>query len=357
MRNRVSLPLCFAFSLLLSGFEVSFLFAQEQRAQDTPVMDSVATVAAPAATITPRPKSVQIVEWELQMAESNFALNSSNGNRSRLLMALERFVVSICMPTLAKQIIHKSIPDTDECKRTLAELLSLDTENPVAVCARDGIDSKSCASASRSQAVEAYTLSSYRDSFSGNPETAEMDLAFKLADEKNVEQIKKVQIELGALGTAGLAGGVPPTLSPLDISKQRNLFRQYLLLSCNTWRVAFVRRKLDAYVENRNKGTKGIDQLKAEIDKLSGEALPTASPTPLNGEFTRVRYISQRCDSAIARVIRERPEMSLPSCLKYGPYSTECVKSRRQELMIPRADASSGSASSSASRPGGLEEF
>src|SRR5690606_4225125 len=61
-----------------------------------------------------------------------------------------------CMPHVMQSLQYAGSPKDPVCLETIDRVLKIDVENPIAICARDGIDSKSCESAFAAQEREVY---------------------------------------------------------------------------------------------------------------------------------------------------------------------------------------------------------
>jgi hypothetical protein len=84
----------------------------------------------------------------------------NEGLRSQFVFALERLVEVYCMPDLSVSLEYVGPATGEECLTHLEELETFHPNNPVALCARHGIDSDSCIDAYRSQFISNYSAPS-----------------------------------------------------------------------------------------------------------------------------------------------------------------------------------------------------
>jgi len=302
--------------------------------------------------------------WEAQAAESSFELNQSLSNRSRYLSALENLVGPICMPNLFSTLKHDKPSEDSNCQLYLEKLLNLDEANPIGICARDGIDSSTCQTVNDGQIVETYKIRSdlYDDA---NDDKAELDLAFKLDQERNKDSAMK-----SMQSVMQIINSMPATPSPEALSKYqqdlRGAMQKLLRQSCKMSRVHFEkgvdRRFATPPTRTSLKAQEKASQTKKlldELQKLSGDdAPPTPSPTPKKDSLVRVRYISEMCSAAIAQVLGRDNHIALTTCFKFGFYSKDCVTALRQEKQflaaLPKPQAN-GTPDPNAHKP--FEEF
>lgn len=123
------------------------------------VLTSPTPIRPPTESVTAGAPPSQINELlavEIELGEASVKANDSEESRSQLLVAYEKALLSTCYRDFAATLQLPPAPPGGECQRFIEETLQLNAGNPVAVCARVGIDSPVCAQAYTAQVVQPY---------------------------------------------------------------------------------------------------------------------------------------------------------------------------------------------------------
>ena len=255
--------------------------------------------ASPAQPLS----SSEVISWEQQMAQSAFELNPSIENRAELVHVLERLTQVSCMYELPKLLVYVGGSEEIECLKAVRSLLDLQQNNPVAICARDGIDAGTCQQAYKEQVVEA-----------GN-----FEAPARLAQLSNdLEQ--------------ALSRYQQSSSTPADTLNFRRAAHKSLTEIC---------RKTGLRLE-ANSSELNID-----------------SPVDQAPNFKRTRLVSRECLSATDKVQSVDPNGPVAICFRDGGFTPSCTKARRRERdeMRVQAGANKPNAQSKPDQGAGFSEF
>lgn len=107
-------------------------------------------------------KTLEYALLEYGMLENRRQQGMNVNLQSQLVFVLERLVEVYCMPDLPKTLEYVGPATGEQCLHHLEELELKHAENPVALCARHGIDSDSCRDAYDNQYITTY-FQSFKD--------------------------------------------------------------------------------------------------------------------------------------------------------------------------------------------------
>ena len=153
-------------------------FAQEQ----TPAPSPLSVTPVTRSPLTSR----ELIDLRIQMAESGYDLQKTPENFSTMVVGYEDMVSALCMSGLHESLFHAANPTEPNCRRYLDKLLELFPEDPVGMCARDGIDSRNCYDQFAYQQVDTYTF--YDRNQPGQSSPLQLDL--KLSQDKDRPQLE-----------------------------------------------------------------------------------------------------------------------------------------------------------------------
>jgi hypothetical protein len=90
------------------------------------------------------------------MAENLYTKNPTDANRADMLASLEALVTRGCFGGLFKDDYRYDGPPVQGCNHYISKILGEDPENPIAVCAQNGIDSPRCQQTAAKQLVREF---------------------------------------------------------------------------------------------------------------------------------------------------------------------------------------------------------
>ena len=162
---------------------------------------AVCAVSAEAQELPPPPTierkvaigdPLQLLLLQAQMAEAAFSLNPAPERRDELVLAYEKLVGARCMAEVHKKLEYAGAPQDGQCLEYLARVFQMDADNPVAICARDGLGAETCKTAYLNQRIQEFN-------FNAEPESKDQlsaELRQKLQLAKTEEQVEKLSAEL-----------------------------------------------------------------------------------------------------------------------------------------------------------------
>jgi hypothetical protein len=294
---------------------------------------------------------IELAEWQAQLVLSSYQLHQTDKNLSSVLTANEKLIALTCMPDLPKTLQWSGSPSDPTCLRYIEETLKFDAENPMALCARDGIDSRSCEEAYAAQQVFAY---SERFPLWGSEDGGGTDLDLDI-DSRSGEEGKISLLTSDLMRFEGLQsmGGENEKIYAPQVKKLR---RELLHVTC---RIA----KLKIETPKTKFGEEGTPRSDAESSaaKFLGESTPQESPSAMDeivqalkpskvvgpskvrvrqDGIKRTRYISGPCDKLTSQILTKEPANSAATCMRVGEYSPDCIKAMRRQLALSASAAS-----------------
>ncbi|HMO01805.1 MAG TPA: hypothetical protein PKD37_02245 [Oligoflexia bacterium] len=335
----------------------------------------------------------QFLRWQLANAEDSFRVKPTIDNRAYLLMAYEKVVAKLCMPQLLNSLRHAGSPSDPLCLDYIQRVLKLHPGNSVAICARDGIDSKNCLRASELDRYEVFAVidSPQSDSFNplaGSFGSVDKELGSSFDDLARIipatgiqEQSDKIEKRLKDIFDVLKRGSqnynpfapkqVGPTPIPLPPSPnlrehpQKN--EQTNRLELEAFKLAFRLASLNCKnykIKLTGDTNTGYPQAFVNEDFFQEQ---TAMPTPDQNRFvikeipnlTRIYATPSRCGQKLAFIESGQIGFSETVCFQKGWYSIKCIaalreKRRKQEETKLFAGDEQGQASETRQ---GLEEF
>jgi hypothetical protein len=105
-------------------------------------------------------KALNLTEFKIEMGQTTVRVNPSDKNVSDLIAALEEYLNTTCLESLLKTLKYEGNPTDPLCIERTQQLLTLNPDNPVALCVRDGIDAPTCRESYPRQRLVPYTSSS-----------------------------------------------------------------------------------------------------------------------------------------------------------------------------------------------------
>lgn len=315
--------------------------------------------------------TLELMQWEARIAENAYATTNSERNLTALLSVYERIVAATCMPQLLKTLQHSGNPSDKICLRYIDETLKLDSENPVATCARDGIDSKSCDQAYAAQLTGTFPKDA---SLWVNDDSPGSELEQKLeAATEDTTQLSKLETELyrleglsqvnqenralhapqvRALTHKVIASACQRTklkivsllgdrTEPLDDELAQLLasasIRDQVLALPRSDRPHYLKQLKENAATQRDalerqgeiKGSP-MDQV---VEALAGDksSSRTGSARVRPDGLVRWHLISPACDERLKRAESRNLAGALAICVRQGDLAPDCIRARRRE--------------------------
>ncbi|MBN8549541.1 MAG: hypothetical protein J0M12_09520 [Deltaproteobacteria bacterium] len=358
---------------------------------------AAASVAPTRTTRKPGPlgSPKEIAQWQLDIAKSSYELRASERNITSVITAYERLIQFTCMPDLSTSLQHPGSPRDPECLKYLEATLALDGENPVATCARDGIDSRACSDAFAAQQTLPYSpLYPLWPPEEGGATDLDIVLASHGSDE---EQIAKLNAEVNSLESRGAFN---PKLREEVAPRLTEATSQLTELTCKT-----VKPKIEylfgmpgqqiksatipavAYSDQFREFLRSqpVEQRPAAIQKLLQSDMNSVDPRaadPNSGPMSEVlrelnpaqkrnpgvsrsrpdgvvrsRYLSPECLKLIEKTLAKTPGSSIAICARDGNSAPTCIQAKRNERSRANAKPSPRGAGSAVPNSKGEKNF
>ncbi len=326
--------------------------------------------SAPAGK-TPLASPLELLQWEASLAENGYNNQKSDKRLTNLIGVYERIIALACMPQLQKTLYYKGSPTDPTCLKYLDETFKIDPENPMALCARDGIDSKSCETAYDVQDVGSYSKDS--DLFPGedSPET-QLELNLDSSREEG-ENASTVESELYRLENAPLndpserqarqsqilqiynklirqscgraklklvilrgESGEPLPPEMIELLKDKSL-REQVGSSPPAQRLSSLQQIAAAQAANSALAPQDPNSPMDQVVKVLN-----ATKDPGTGRIIRVRQdgvlrwrlLTQTCQNSIKRARDRGQSASEIACAELGEFAPACIRGRRTERAL-----------------------
>jgi hypothetical protein len=278
---------------------------------------------------------LEILELQSMLAESEFLRDKTIEARSDLVNIYEQMVGPTCMPDLLSELSFSGMRGNRKCGELLDKLLELDQMNPMALCARDGIDSRSCRNAFAKTQFDTYSPEAMTTTGTGQNG---LDLEAKLASSRNAPMIEKLE---GILYNINFMSN--GKFSDEQKQKVRQTYAKLLTLTC-----FFPKLRLEplaggtgAAPSAPDKGLLG-EESGFENPGILGETHGDAPNERFQAGpnlFKRTRLLAGKCAHYINESLVLFPDFSPATCQKWGYYSPLCVDAKRRDRSKKRAEA------------------
>lgn len=343
-----------------------------------PPPPALTSTAGPALTpLPPLSRAVETLKLQASLAENGYGIDKSESSALALIVAYERLIGPLCMPALHRTLSHPGAPTDPRCLEYMDKIVALDPENPIVLCARDGIDAQTCRSAFAAQQIETFIPGSSAATWTaGTPRPTD-----SLNEQLAVSSVEsKAQPIMSRINLLEYQLRSNRALSAEDREKLVKSYREGLDLSCRL-------TKLELRGTGPTKPTLNIasagplpaasptqpplfpglatgTKRKSPFDEVLeqfGGAPPTPASLPAKDGRVRIRKITDRCKDLVNRALRFDRRMALPICYRDGFYSPACIDARRREGTAPdsgvRSEASGKAPATNAAPPGGFSTF
>lgn len=305
-------------------------------------------VTSPTAGPSPTPlrplsKAVENLRWEASLAENSYGLDRSESSALALIAAYERLLGPLCMPDIHRTLEYAGSPTDPRCLEAIDKIVAIDAENPLVLCARDGIDAKSCRSAFASQRVESF-VPGYSNPLSNANLQGVAGLNEKLTVSTLDSKLQPIMNRIRMFEQRARSG---VKLSPEEMTQVVKSFEEALSLTCRLNRIEVV----GGLSRSGNKpgssppratptppplfpalagGTRRKSPFDDVLEQFGGGSSSSSNDINPLGPV-RIRKITDRCKDLVTRALALDRTMALPVCYRDGFYSPSCIDARRKE--------------------------
>ena len=338
------------------------------REAPSPLVQATATSSAPEIAI--EPDADDFAKLKLDMAISSFKLNPDSRTRNMVIDAYQSLVIRECYSQVYKNLTYVP-PGSAQCQAFVSKLLQFESQNPLAICARDGFDAVGCRSAYRGQTFR---------SFSERSSDTELDQVLDL--KRHEEELGEIQNRISNLRSdfeihkdaeshqkllTELEQGIEKacrslTEGPADeIANGDELLKKY--------------PELARIVSGEESGMNSSQGSLANMVEPTTPAEAQASPTPLEKPYagllrdlapessstkiepTRYRNASPYCYSFVSQLLEFEPFHPRATCLRDGPYSPGCLLAVKRQREAPPTARAGATSTPKRKNTGGLATF
>lgn len=303
----------------------------------------------PAAVLTPKPDMTpplptltaaptlppdgkmspeELLNMRLLITEGTFTVKKTIESRADLVVLYEQMLGPACMPTITQELAYYGSRGNQKCNALLDKVFAIDREDPLAICARDGIDTRSCRSAYAKLEFDSYT-----------PDSSDIQLVQdqKLRDElqrlhaNNLKVMNALDTKLTKLSKLNRKKKIVDETTMAEI---RATVAQYLSLACANPRLA-----LSEVAPNTTDG----GAIKKNLFIFDDEDLPFAQQkkqnqisntenTPVTAKvYKHKRLLPSRCMKLIEQSLINISGFPPAICQKWGYYSPTCIDAKRAD--------------------------
>jgi hypothetical protein len=301
--------------------------AQDPRAPNsTPLAVEEIPVTKPISSTVPVSEALRLKYLKAQIAEAAFLNNPTLENRSDVVDSFEQLINLSCFPKLHRELEYKGLPTDPECLMYIESVEKYDSQNPAAICARQGIDASACKSAYTRQTSGELQLGDESSQFNA-PGVGSVDVAAKLHLAKNEEEIRKLDEEFRN------------QLMRFQYEKERRAeaeaiqsMLRLLKLSCHDAKLKLIK---DESVLATPTPYVPAGQNSESLLFAANTPTPDNKLALLNETFIRERQLPKLCRFYIEQALALRENLSAAICFRDGLYSPNCIISRRHEKVRP----------------------
>jgi|GEM_PF-2358782 len=337
------------FGLHLLILLITLLSYSRAIAQPAPIPSVVAT-----ASSSPSSPKLELALLNVGVAEAMREMLINVRTTSRLVGAYETVVTEACMPELRSTLRHAPNPSDPTCREYLNRLIAIDPGNPVAICARDGIDAPAC-----SQAFARQHYSTYDPAIglSGDA-TSGPNIEGQVGVLRNEERVNSLELKYMEFVRAFRSGK-----NPKDREGALALLDQILDLTCIGIELVIAQsngsgadsqlgfslsdtnpvatpsptpRRSDLVPDDSKLPQRDDTSASTSSNplKILAEELKDNSPTPTPNALdklyaVRTRVVPENCDAYLERAKLLDPNRASVVCAKEGAVSPNCISARR----------------------------
>ncbi len=308
--------------------------------------DPAAGSETPVASLTPsRGNKIEMALLAVEMAESSYKIHRDVKSKASLLSSYERIIPLICMPEIFRTLDYQGNPSDQECIDFLTKMFTLQPQNPVAVCAKEGVESPDCGDAYVGQEIKILSESGTSGGRGGSNVDALLDA--ELYDSKTSPKVEALERQASDLKDA-----YEQAKSPQNREKLVATYNALARLACDQTKTVFEAgpsqkdaqeiergKKLNKKVEDimfggrRTEPTPTPLVTAAPSDGPLGSLVEKHTPTPAADDvlLRRVVYMSAACARTIELVKQFNPRMAIVVCNQEGFYSPGCIQALRRD--------------------------
>lgn len=309
-----------------------------------------ATPSAPQKKQTPN--VVPVDELRTAVAEAQYRLKKTGATISELVAVLEAEIAKKCFQGMHKNLAYLGNPTDPECTAKIERLLSVENENPVATCAKEGIDSPRCLELYKTQDILVYDSSQ-------DASKALIDPVMRIGySAKEVASLEELRNKISSLHkeaqTAQNSEIIPQFLKTFDmmlkiacrpvserlLEKEMNFspdsdpemqqIRDKLLAIPPSLRSDYQQEMLREY-EKKGKESAGQPDTLKRIEQILQIIQNPQKPLEKSiGELKRTRFITPECYKTLQMVAEFDSRLPWPVCYYSGWYTPACVEALRK---------------------------
>jgi hypothetical protein len=246
--------------------------------------------------------------------------------RSNLVSSYQHILDMFCFAGSMRALTYEGPPDEKHCRTFIDKLLAVDSQNPAAICARDGIGAAACAKAYDGQKFEVVTdhpapvpsnsqLSAAEQSkFRAALEPPKSPRLLKLVDSLKPLLNKRIKPVVGKKMDPAVRADFAQTELQL-----RSIYSQLLDIRC-----AMYRMRLTPAVGQAGKPAPppGLSALLGKgYGTDSGDSDKKKDDAP---SFGHVRQLATSCMMQIGEARKVFPDLAAATCYEIGLYSPKC---------------------------------
>ena len=281
--------------------------------------------------------ALDVLEMQATLLEGMLTTRKSISARAELVTAYERLLGPVCMESMPGTLIYTPNSANARCKSLIEKTLKIDPENPMALCARDGIDSTVCQTAAKTVQLGTYSLDL--------PYQGASNLEAKIRSSKNAPLVDQLVQRLN-----NLTFKKPDRRNEAREQEIRGTYAKILALTCLVHRVKLEsapESQLRAVVEasrasNKTQGgllsnddLSFLNRLATGGPGINKQTINNPPPTPTIDPsslfFFRTRLIPTKCEHFASQALNDYPLFPAAICQRYGYYSVNCIDAKRAE--------------------------
>ena len=230
------------------------------------------------------------------------------------------------MPDITQELTYYGSKGNKPCNDMLDKLFAVDPENPLGICARDGIDTRSCRSAYAKIEFAAYSSAAEDERLVKDPR---LRLELRRLREKNELIMAQYEEAISKASQGGRRRSEQEKNNEL-----RPLYAAYLSVACTGPRLRLAEVPLKSARDESTRPAKGKSFLDDDDElpfQTRGDASSSAGANALPKFLKHTRVLPERCNSIGERALSLFPGFPPAICQRWGYYSPTCIDAKRAE--------------------------
>lgn len=274
-------------------------------------------------------QALNLIELKLSALEMQAEFRKTPESILKLIPYYEKLVEFYCMPNIHKNLSHQKIDNSEKCLSNYNNLVKIQADNPVGICAKKGLKSVECIYAYERQYINTYAFD--------KEIVGELDLELKLGD----KYPNKILTDLNFRLKRYLFNYSKNPSYQLK-KEIENIYLKFITHHCSKTKIAITKTAPNLTLRKDYKKIKYKDELSKLIDQYEKDVIfkekkykDFEETYPNKYNIYRIRNISNNCSTSIKNSLLFNPEFPTAYCYREGFSSPACLIAKNNEKTNP----------------------